>query len=73
MSRKKSPGSIIAVLRTNAGLTQCNVAEMVRNRRNVSLSEAHFRRIEKDIVTPSITLAMEIAEVLESDVYEIWG
>jgi DNA-binding XRE family transcriptional regulator len=72
MSRKKPPGTILAALRQNAGLTQCNVAELVRNRRVVGLSEAHYRRIEKDIVTPSITLAMEIADVLESDVYQIW-
>jgi len=73
MSRKKSPGTIIAALRENAGLTQCAVAEEVRNRRIVSLSEAHFRRIEKDIVKPSVMLAMEIAQVLDTDVYEVWG
>jgi DNA-binding XRE family transcriptional regulator len=73
MSRKKSPGTIIAALREDAGMTQCNVAEEVRNRKIVSLSEAHYRRIEKNIVTPSVMLAMEIAEVLDGDVYEIWG
>jgi len=73
MSRKKSAGTIIAALRQNKGMTQTAVAEIVRNRGNAGLSEPHFRRIEKDIVKPSVTLAMEIAEVLESDVYEIWG
>jgi transcriptional regulator with XRE-family HTH domain len=73
MSRKKSPGTVIAALRESAGLTQCSVAEMVRNRGVVGLSEAHFRRIEKDIVIPSVKLSMEIADVLDSDVYQIWS
>jgi transcriptional regulator with XRE-family HTH domain len=72
MSKKKNPGTTLATLRLSMGLTQCAVAETVRNMKRCSLSEPHYRRIEKNLVTPSVALAMDIATVLDSDVYEIW-
>ena len=73
VARKKDPGTVIASLRESAGLTQSKVAETVRNMKRSTLSEPHFRRIEKNLVTPSVIMAMDIATVLDSDVYEIWG
>lgn len=73
MVKKKSPGTVLAALRLSLGLTQCAVAETVRNMgHGHSLSEPHYRRIEKNLVTPSVILAMDIATVMDSDVYEIW-
>jgi len=59
--------------RLELGLTQSQVAEMVRNRRVCTLSENHYRRIEKGYATPNVVIGMEIASVLDTDVYELWG
>ena len=72
MARRKDPGTTLAALREATGFTQCHVAEIVRNMGRTSLSEPHYRRIEKNLVTPSVILAMDIAQTLDSDVYEIW-
>lgn len=72
-ARRKDPATVLSTLREAAGMTQCTVAETVRNMGRSSLSEPHYRRIEKNLVTPSVILAMDIATILDSDVYEIWG
>lgn len=66
-------GEIIKRKRLELEMTQVEVAEAVRNRKNVTLSENFFRRIEKGIAKPNVLIAMEIADVLDTDVYEIWG
>lgn len=58
--------------REEMGLTQTQVAENVRNRRVIHLSEPHYRRIEKGLSLPNVLLGMEIAEVLDTNVYELW-
>lgn len=63
---------IIKALRAGKGMTQMDVVFAVKQRGVVGLSEPHYRRIEQGKVVPSVRLAMEIASVLESDVYEIW-
>jgi DNA-binding XRE family transcriptional regulator len=70
---RSNPGGVIKERRLSLEMTQVQVAEMVRNRKIVTLSETFFRRIEKNIATPTVILAMEIADVLDTDVYEIWG
>ena len=65
--------NVIYDLRQELGLTQVEVAERVRNRKVVTLSEPHLRRIEKGLALPTILIAMELAEVLGTDVYNIWG
>ena len=65
--------NVIYDLRQELGLTQVEVAERVRNRKVVTLSEPHLRRIEKGLALPTILIAMELAEVLGTDVYAIWG
>jgi DNA-binding XRE family transcriptional regulator len=72
MARRK-PGSVLLAKRKEAGLTQCQVAERVRNMGHVTLSETHYRRIEQDVVTPSVILAIDVCYILDTDVYEIWG
>jgi len=59
--------------RKEMGLTLCDVAERVRARGNVKVSESHYRRIERAICVPTVVLAMEITEVLDTDVYSVWG
>ena len=65
--------TVIYDLRQELGLTQVEVAERVRNRKVVTLSEPHLRRIAKGLALPTILIAMELAEVLGTDVYAIWG
>ena len=73
MTRRTS-GAVLRRCRDAAGLTQTQVAEQVRNSGTEStLSEPHYRRIENNLAVPSVLLAMDIATVVDSDVYEIWG
>jgi DNA-binding XRE family transcriptional regulator len=65
--------NILLELRKSQGMTQMDVVHMVRERGVVKLSETHYRRLEKGQCLPSVLLAMELAAVLDSDVYEIWG
>ena len=70
---KKQAGEAIYVRRLELGLTQTEVAERVRNRGVKTLSESHLRKIETGVATPTVVLGMEIATVLDTDVYAIWG
>lgn len=69
----KKSAEIIKRKRLELELTQTQVAEMVRNRKVVTLSETFYRKVEKGYSMPTVVLAMEIADVLDTDVYEIWG
>ncbi|MCK5479643.1 MAG: helix-turn-helix transcriptional regulator, partial [Gammaproteobacteria bacterium] len=73
MNSLKGAGTILKERRLDAGLTQSEVAEKVRNMKRVGLSEPHYRRIEKGTNVPSVQLALDIADVVDCDVYEIWG
>lgn len=70
---RKRAAEVILAKRHELGMTQTQVAEHVRNRRITSLSEPFYRRIEKGLATPTVVIAMEIAAVLDTDVYSIWG
>jgi DNA-binding XRE family transcriptional regulator len=72
-SHKQRAAKVIHQKRLELELTQVEVAERVRNRGVVSLSEPHLRRIEKGLALPTVIIAMEIAAVLDTDVYAIWG
>ena len=72
-SLKKQAADILARKREELGLSQSEVAERVRNRRVTSLSEPHYRRIEKGLAVPNVVSALEVCAVLDLDVYEVWG
>ena len=65
--------NLLRELREGLGLSQSMVAELVRRNGKVTLSEPHYGRIEKGLVKPNVYLAIEIATVLQIDIYEIWG
>ena len=73
MNHREKAAEVIYDRRQELGLTQVSLAERVRNRGIVTLSEPHLRRIEKGLALPTVIIAMEIAEVLGTDVYAIWG
>lgn len=72
-TNRNRAAEIIRTRREELELSQCEVAERVRNRRVTSLSEPHYRRIEKGLALPTVVIALEIASVLDLDIYEIWG
>jgi len=69
----KSAGEILRRTRLDQETTQADVVFAVKNRGVVSLSDAHYRRLEAGLSLPSVILAMEICAVLGVDVYEVWG
>lgn len=71
-NRLKIAGQILRSLRIEYGLTQREVAAHV-SILGPTLCTRHFRRFEKGEAKPMIDMAMSIATVLDSDVYEIWG
>lgn len=73
MTNRTRAAEIIRTRREQLRLSQSQVAERVRNRRVTSLSEPHYRRIEKGLAVPNVVIGLEIASVLDLDVYEIWG
>jgi transcriptional regulator with XRE-family HTH domain len=68
-------GEILRNLRLEYGMTQKEVAYQVGilSFGHTTLSERHYRRLEKGLMEPKIGLAIDIATVLDTDVYEIWG
>lgn len=71
--RSNNEGAPLKEARLGAGLTQVQVVERVKANGVVSLSEPHYRRIEAGRSTPTILIAIEIANALGSDVYDFWG
>ena len=69
---KRRAGEILLNLRLEYGISQRELAETVSDI-GPSLSDRHYRRIEKGQMVPSVMLAMTICSVLGSDVYEVWG
>jgi transcriptional regulator with XRE-family HTH domain len=72
-SRLQLAGEILFNLRTEYGLKQREVADHVTKLGKHTLSERHYRRLEKGEREPRVGLALDIGTVLDADVYEIWG
>jgi DNA-binding XRE family transcriptional regulator len=72
-SRRTLAGEILRNLRIEYGLTQAEVALHVTALGKHTLCERHYRRLEKGEMECKVGLAIDLATVLDSDVYQIWG
>lgn len=66
-------GEILFNLRLEEGMTQADVANAISCTEGPTLSERHYRRIEKGEMTPSVTLGVKLANLFGVTAEDIWG
>jgi DNA-binding XRE family transcriptional regulator len=70
--KRKVAGAVLKNLRHEYGMSQDYLAAAV-SEKGTHMTDRHYRRIEQGRVTPSVLLAMSICDVLDTNIYEVWG